>query len=62
MVLVAVGEEDGFQSARGFREEVEVGNDVIDPRVHLIREHKPRVDHDRLAFVLQQGHVLTDFA
>ena len=60
VVLVAVREDDRAQ--RAAFEVGEVGQDEVDAEVLVAREGEPRVDHDPVLAVLEDGHVLPDLA
>ena len=60
VILVRVGEHDGQHLAP--LQVSEVGENQVDAEVLVPREREPRIDHDRLAPGLEDGHVLADLA
>ena len=61
VVFVRVREHDRADAAL-VPQVGEVGQDQVDAEVLVAREREPGVDHDRLAAVLEDGHVLADLA
>ena len=60
MVLVAVGDDDRQHLLTVRLQVGDVGDDVVDPRQLLVREHQAAVDHDDIVAVLDGVHVLAD--
>ena len=60
VVLVRVREDDRADLAA--LQVAEVGEDQVDPEMLVARKREPRVDHERLASELEDGHVLADLA
>ena len=60
VILVRVGQHDREHLAS--LQVAEVGEDQVDAEVLVAGKREPRVDHDRLAADLEDGHVLADLA
>ena len=62
MVLVAVGQHDGFEFVAVLQNEIETRNDHVDAEKGVVREHEPAV-HDDHGIAGNQGHAVEpDFA
>ena len=62
VVLVPVGEHDGLDVGLALAQVGEVGQHQVDAQLVGRREAQAGVDHDDLAVVLDDGHVLADLA
>ena len=62
MVHVTVGQHDPAQQLLVFNDVIKIGQHQIDAVQVVFGEHDPAIDNDHVAAVLQQGHVLADFA
>src|SRR5713226_5723339 len=62
VVLVAMTEKDPQHLAALFEEVRDVGQNEVDPKHVLLREHQPGVYDEHLVLPLQRPHVDADFA
>jgi hypothetical protein len=62
VVLVPVGEHDADDVLQTVTDRAEVGQDQVDAGLVLLGEEDAAVDDEKLAAVLEDGHVATDLS
>ena len=62
MVLVPMGDQDGPKVCPAFLDVGDVGDDEVDTALLFLGELAAAIEHDEVVLVLDDGHVLADFA
>ena len=61
MVQVSVSDEDGAQRVFLFAQIFPIGEDIVHSQHIRFREHHTRIDHDDIAAIFYERHVLAHF-